>query len=212
MNVYVLTASLGNFDRIEQPIEQSMPFGWWCFKDEDFPPIAGLSPRLQYRIPKTQGWQIKPGADVYIWLDGSMKFARRDSLEWLVGQLGDGDMAIFKHPDRKTIREEVEYLEAKKDHPYIKARYENGLHKEQLAEVDATAYSDDRLWASTLFAYRPNGAVRAMMKDWLYTSVRYFTCDQVALPYLAWCHGVDVREIDLNPFKNEYFNVGRHNK
>lgn len=207
MDLVVLTANLGNFDRVARPVEQSVACDWHCFTDEDFPPIAGLSPRLQYRIPKTHGWQMKPGYGLYIWLDGSMTLTRPDSVGWLLEQLGHNDIAFFHHPDRQTARQETNYLEARKEHPYIKSRYENGLHKEQMAEIEATSYGDDRLYASTAFVYRPTRAVQAMMKEWLYTSVRYFTCDQVALPYLIWKYNLKVADIRLNPFKNPYLKI-----
>lgn len=212
MKTVVLTANLGNFDHVEKPIQQTLEHDWHCFTDKDFPPIAGLTPRLQYRIPKTHGWQMRPGYDLYVWLDGSMALTKPESLQWLLDQLGDNDMAFFRHPDRKTIKEEVDYLEARKNHRYLKTRYENGLHKEQLADIDEAEYKDTQLWASTVFAYRPNFIVRPMMKEWLYTSVRYFTCDQVALPYLAQKYGVRISRIDLNPFKNDYLKVGSKHK
>lgn len=204
MRTCVLTANLNGFDRVHMPVEQSVPCDYHCFTDSDFPPIAGLSPRLQYRIPKTHGWQMKPGYDYYIWLDGSVTLMREDSVAWLVDQLGTNSMAFFAHPDRQTVRQEVEYLEKKKDHPYLKARYENGLHKEQFAEIEASGYPDGMLLASTVFIYRNTQGVQEMLKEWLYTSVRYFTCDQVALPYLIWKYSLGVKQIDLNPFDNPH--------
>ncbi len=213
MSTCILTANLGSFDRVQKPVDQTVDHDYHCFTDEDFPPIAGLTPRLQYRIPKTHGWQMKPGYDHYLWMDGSMTLTRPDSLEWLLAQLGTNDIALFKHPDRNTARQETDYIELKKDHPYIASRYQNGLHKEQMAEIEAEqAYTDDQLFASTVFVYRDTPAVRDMMKEWLYTSVRYFTCDQIALPYLCWQFGLNVKVIDLNPFKNPYLAVASKHK
>jgi hypothetical protein len=211
MKIAVHTANLGNFDRVQRPVGQSLHHDWHCFTDKDFPPIAGLTPRLQYRIPKTHAWQMKPGYDYYVWLDGSVTLAPKDSLQWLINQLGNHDMVLFEHPDRSTVQEEVTYLEEKKEHPYIKSRYANGLHREQLATIKESEYIDKVLYASTILAYRPIDAVKKMMEEWLYTSVRYFTCDQVALPYLLWKHGVQVAEIHLDPFKNPFTTlVSRH--
>lgn len=209
MEVAIFTANLGNFDRVEKPSHELAVYDWHCFTDKDFPPIAGLTPRLQYRVPKTHGWQMKPGYRYYIWLDGSMEFTRADSVEWLLGMLGNNDIAIFRHPDRSTARQETDYIEKllQEEHPYITSRYRGGLHKEQMAEIEATSYEDDALYASTVFVYRDIPAVRDMMKEWLYTSVRYFTCDQVALPYLLWKYGLNVKMIDMNPFKNPYLKV-----
>jgi hypothetical protein len=215
MKVAILTASLGGFDRVQQPKEQTVACDWHCFTDEDFPPIVGLSPRLQYRIPKTHGWQMKPGYDFYIWLDGSVTLPREDCVQWYLDQLGDThDIVIFKHPDRSTARQEADYIERllQKEHPYITPRYKGGLHEDQMREIEATDYVDDRLYASTMFVYRNSPAVQEMLKEWLYTSVRYFTCDQVALPHLLWKYKLRVKELDMNPFKNPYLTVASRHK
>src|SRR3990167_3032462 len=108
--IAILSCNLGNFDKVIKPVDQELPDGieqidYHCFTDSDFPPITGLTPRLQYRIPKLFGWQMFPDYDYYIWLDGSMSFTREDSAKWYMGKLGNADMAVFKHPWRKTIQE-----------------------------------------------------------------------------------------------------------
>lgn len=211
MKTCILTANLGGFDRVKEPKDQSVDCDYHCFADKDFPPIKGLSPRLQYRIPKTHGWQMKPGYDVYLWLDASMTLDCKDCVEWFLNQLETYDIALFRHPDRQTARQETNYIEKKKDHPYIKSRYENGLHEEQMKEIEATGYEDETLYASTVFVYRNNMAVREMMKEWLYSSVRYYTCDQIVLPYLLWKYGLTVKMIDQDVFKNSHVKVvSRH--
>lgn len=211
MSVCILTANLGNFDTPVDPVGQLVSHDFYRFTNNDFPPIAGLTPRLQYRIPKTHGWEMKPDYSYYLWLDGSVTLKRKDCLAWYLEQLGGNDIAFFRHPNRTTIREEVQYLEVRKDHPYIKSRYENGLHREQLVDIYKTEYEDDRLFASTAFIYRNTKSVQEMLKEWLYTSVRYFTCDQVALPYLCWKYDLNVTEINMDPFKNPYLTVvSRH--
>ena len=115
MKVAILSANLGNFDTPIDPVKQDLPEGveiaFHRFTDEDFPPITGLTPRFQYRIPKMFGWQMFPGYDIYIWLDASMSLQRSDSVKWLLDQLGEADVAFFKHPWRKTIKEEVNHIE-----------------------------------------------------------------------------------------------------
>lgn len=209
MNTCILTANLNSFDRVQEPVKQSVDHEWHCFTDDDFPPVIGLSPRLQYRIPKTHGWQMKPGHEVYIWLDGSITLVREDSVAWLLDQLGSNHMAIFSHPDRTTARQETDYIEKmlQKEHPYIVSRYKGGLHQEQMSAIEDTSYVDDKLFASTAFVYRPTDAVQTMMKEWLYASVRYFTCDQIVLPYLMWKYGLRVREIEMNPFNNPFLKI-----
>lgn len=217
MRVAVLTAILGDFDTPFDPVEQDLPEGvevdFHRFTDKDFPPIMGLTPRFQYRIPKLFGWQMFPDYDVYIWLDGSVTFKRPDCVKWYLEQLGDADMALFKHPTRRNIRQEVDHIEEhlKLGKPYISARYKNGLHKEQWADIQLDKdFKDDRLYASTSFIYRDSEEVRDALRLWWLHQSRYFTCDQIALPYI-------VKDLVVNTmtepiFKSGYISLVSHHK
>jgi hypothetical protein len=218
MRIAILTANLGNFDTPIDPVEQffldGMELAFHRFTDVDFPPITGLTPRLQYRIPKLFGWEMFPGYDVYIWLDGSCSFERGDCVKWFLEQLGDADMALFKHPVRRNMRQEAEHIEKKlqQGNPYLTPRYKNGLHKEQLAECMADpAFKDKVLYASTAFIYRNNPKVQEAMKSWWYHQSRYFTCDQIALPYVVWKHNLKINLINENQYNIGYLSlVSKH--
>lgn len=220
MKIAILSANLGNFDTPIPSIPQGLPEGvevtLYQFNDTNFPPITGLTPRLQYRIPKMFGWQMFPGYDVYIWLDGSMSLQRPDSVKWLLDQLGDADIAFFKHPWRKTVKEEVDHIEQKlqEGNEYITKRYKNGLHKEQYKEISDDfrhGFEDKTLYASTAFIYRNNLDSRMMLVSWFDWQARYYTCDQVVLPWLIWKHELKVTTINENVFKNPYISlVSKH--
>lgn len=218
MKIAILTANLGNFDTPFDPVYQEVTGNktvvFHRFTDNNFPPITGLTPRLQYRIPKLFGWQMFPGYDVYIWLDGSCSFERADSVEWFVEQLGKADMAFFKHPVRRNIRQETAHIEEKlqQGNWYIVPRYKNGLHKEQLAEcMSDISFVDNVLYTSTAFIYKNNSNVHKVMKDWWYHQSRYFTCDQISLPYVLATNRVKVNKINENQYKIGYLSlVSKH--
>lgn len=203
MKVIVLSANLGNFDTPVEHVKQDMEVDFHTFTDEDFPPIADLPPRFQYRIPKMFGWQMKPGYDIYVWLDGAMQLTRPDSVKWLIEQLGDHDIAFFKHPWRKTVKEEVDFIEQrlKDNDKYITPRYRNGLHKESLEYT-----GDGELYASTAFIYRNSGLSTQALDDWWRLQSRYYTCDQVQLTYAM--RFSDLGTIPGDVFKNPYLKVG----
>ena len=217
MKLAILSANLNSFDKVVKPVDQELPEGidqiaYHCFTDSDFPPITGLTPRLQYRIPKVFGWQMYPDFDYYVWLDGSMTFTKEDSVKWLLEQLGSADFAVFKHPYRKTIQEESDHIEEhlQAGKPYITARYKNGLHKEQLADIQLDEdYTDDRLYASTAFIYKDSEEVRdALRLIWLHQS-RYWTVDQLAFTYGLRHLAVNV--INENVFKGSHItHVSKH--
>src|SRR4029077_15640216 len=149
------------------------------FDDNNFPPIIGLTPRLQYRIPKMFGWQMFPGYDYYLWLDGSFSIQHPNGLEFFLKRIVENkDMVLFKHPWRDTITEETKHIEdyLQKGDKYITPRYKNGLHKEQLAECLADPnFKDDKLFTSTVFMYKNIQKVRDAMKFWWSQTSRYFT-------------------------------------
>lgn len=216
MKIAILTAILGNFDKPVDPVKQDTEHEvvFHRFTDEDFPPITGLTPRLQYRIPKLFGWEMFPGHDIYVWLDGACSFKRPDCLEWYLDQLGDNEIALFRHPVRGTAKKETDHIEEKLQakHPYMMPRYANGLHKEMyevcLADPD---FVDKDLYASTMFVYRNTPRVQAMMKDWWYYQSRYYTCDQVSLMYVLQKHRIKVKKIDEPMYKIGYLSlVSKH--
>lgn len=213
MKVAVLSANLGNFDTPVDPVKQTVDITFHRFTDENFPPVTGLTPRLQYRIPKMFGWQMFPGYDIYIWLDGTFTLGRKDSVQWFLDQLGDNDFAFFKHPWRNTMKEETDHIEEylKKNDKYITPRYKNGLHKEQYADcMNDADYVDDRLYTSTAFAYRDSEHVRDVLRLWWLHTSRYFTVDQIALPYVTKDSAVSV--IPENQYKCKYLKIASIHK
>lgn len=203
MKICVLSANLGNFDTPVEHVKQDIEVDFHTFTDEDFPPIADLPPRFQYRIPKLFGWQMKPSYDVYIWLDGSMRLTRPDSVRWMLDQLGSNDIAFFKHPWRKTIKEEVDFIEQrlKDNDKYITPRYKNGLHKESLKYTE-----DGVLYASPVFIYKYSVDVGIQLSTWWLYQSRFYTCDQVSLTYAL--RNLRVAVLPGHVFKNDYLEVG----
>jgi len=215
MKTAVLTAILGNFDTPVDPPDQTVKFDFHRFTDNDFPPIIGLTPRMQYRIPKTHGWQMKPGYDTYLWLDGTFTLGLPDSLAYFLSRLDDADMLLFRHPWRQTMSEEAEHIDdhLRRGKPYITSRYKNGLHMEQLEVcLSDPGFVDDRLYTSTVFMYRNTPKVQAMLKDWWYQGSRYFTCDQIVLPYLVWKHKLKVNVIEENQYEMPHLQIASKHK
>lgn len=218
MRIGILSANLGKFDEDIDSVKQNLPeeveviFYKWT--DKNFPPITGLTPRFQYRIPKMFGWQMFPDCDIYLWLDGSMSLQHPDSIKWLIEQLGyANDMLFFKHPWRKDIFDEVEHIEEKlqKGSKYLTSRYKNGLHKECYKEImKDEEFTDNKLFASTMFAYKNTEKVQEMLKDWWFWQSRFWSCDQIPLPYVLWKNKIKVKTINENVFDFEYLTFNKH--
>lgn len=218
MRIAVLSANLGNFDTETENFSQETPDNvesvmFHRFTDDNFPPCVGYTPRMQYRIPKLFGWQMFPGYDVYIWLDGSFSMQNTRSVRWFFHHLGDADMAVFRHPYRKTIKEEVDHIEdhLQKGKPYITARYKGGLHKEQYEVIKKNyTYTDDHLYTSTAFIYRSYYPVWKALEEWWTLQSRYFTCDQIAMPYAL--RSLKINVIDDNQYKIPFLTLTSKHK
>lgn len=207
MKIAVITANLGGFEnKVVDNYPQSIKHDFFRVTDKEFPPrTASMSPRLQARIVKMFGWQMFPGYDVYIWHDSSVHLSHPQSIEWLLHQLGQRQIAVLKHPTRKTIQEEADYLKERlaKNCPYITPRYKNELIDEQLAEVNPK----DPLYASTVFIYKP--LAQELLKEWWYHTSRYHSIDQLSLPWVLKKSGFGYKVIDENYLKSPYIKYVR---
>lgn len=220
MKIAVLTANLGKFDINVPNADQILPKGvqmdFHRFTDENFPPITGLTPRFQYRIPKLFGWQMFPGYDYYIWMDGSFSMQHGEAVKWFLDRCQGYDMAVFRHPWRKTLAEEVAHIDKKlaEGNKYITQRYTNGLHKEQLASIiestKYTTFKDENLYASTSFIYKNNLSVISALNEWWLLQSRYYTCDQIAMTYAL--RNLNLNVIEQNQYKIPYLTLTSKHK
>lgn len=218
MRLLIFTANLGNFDKTQDNVEQDLPhtidqIDYHRWTDENFPPrFNSMTSRLQARIPKMLAWQMKPDYDFYLWVDSSCRLSKEDSADWFLEQLGDADIAVFKHNKRKTVQEEADYLKQRlvdekegRKQPYVLSRYENERIDDQLAIVDPEA----ELYASTAFICRNNVQVRDLMTIWwLHTSL-YHSIDQLSLPHAIKSSGAKVNVIDVDYLKCSYLEYAR---
>jgi hypothetical protein len=223
MRIAVVTANMGDFDKLVPYVPQSIPYDFHIFTNANFPlRYRSMTPRLQARIPKMFAWQMVSGYDYYIWVDASFSLQHIDSVKWFVEQCSGADIAVLKHPMRNSIREEATYLRQRlqKEHQnpsmdqYVTSRYDNELIDDQLSEiVSDKEYVDDRLYASTAFVYRNIEKNRVMLKDWWYHTSRYHSVDQLSFPYVLFKNNCRVKVIPTehhHDFKLPYLTLVRY--
>lgn len=202
MRVAVISANLGGYDPPVAWVDQIVPAGVTVevhrFDDTNFPPRSkAMTPALQCAIPKMFGWELVPGADVYLWIDASRGLLRPDTVAWFLDHLFAAELLLFLHPERSTIREEYDFVKARLARPgetYLTSRYAGEWLDAQYAAVTTPWYLDNRLYASTAFCYRPTVPVQRMMNAWWFHKSRYLLHDQLALPYVVRDHEVRVAE------------------
>lgn len=212
----LIQASLGGIDKGVEHTPQSVPFDHHLFTDENFPPRdKAMTPRLQAKIPKMFGWQLKPGYETYLWLDGNLQLSHPDSFKYYLEQLGDNEILVLRHPSRPNIRQEVRYTRKgiNQQSMYILSRYPGELLAElyDLIEKDKE-YEDDLLVIGGVFLYRDTPKIREMLKEWFYYQCRYILQDQISFAYVLKKSGVKYKVIDDAYDKTPYLSHTKHKK
>lgn len=193
MDVYqaIIQASLGGIDKPSQP-------NAIIFTDENLPPRKSLTPRMQAKIPKLFGWQLAPGFEIYLWLDGNITVTD-EGIAYLNKELEGYDMVVLRHPARPNIRQEVRYTRKgiNQQSIYMLNRYQNEHLKEmyEIVENDKD-YVDDLLVIGGIFLYRNTPKVQEMMKEWWYYITRYIVQDQISLAYVLKKSGIKYKVLN----------------
>lgn len=189
MNICALSANLGSYDIPREWPEQvtEHKVTYVRLHDGNFPPRPlAMTSRLQCGIPKWFGSDFAPpDTDVIIWIDASC-VPTPIAVEWFVEKLGDADIAVFAHPDRKTIREEFKFITAKlaAGNRYLTSRYKGEWLDEQFRMIEREGRPDAQLFASTAFVYRMDSYVAAQLEQVFTWKARYHLHDQLALAFV----------------------------
>lgn len=198
--IAVIQASLGGLDHIVAHVKQSIEHDYFSFTDKNLPPrTKALTPRLQAKIPKMFGWQLKPDYEYYLWLDGNLTLNNLNTLEYFYDQIQGYDIVVLRHPRRPNIRQEVRYLRKglREQSIYLVGRYDNESWKEQYEEIQKDKeFIDDLLVLGGIFMYRNTPQVQQMMKEWWYQASRYNVQDQISFPYVLQKSGIKIKILD----------------
>lgn len=214
MKLCVLSVNLGGFDFEKQHTPQSVPADYFTYTDENFPPrTRAMTSRLQAKIPKCFGWQLKPGYDRYLWLDGSVVMADKDTIKYFLTNLKGYDIVVFRHLKRPDIRQEFRYTRkgVKQGRLYLHGRYLN----EQMADLYSVIWSDkdyvdDTLLLGGMFMYKNTRKVQKALKEWWYYISRYAIQDQLSFAYALRKGGLKIKIIEEDVYKLPYLSFKHH--
>ena len=208
--VAIISANLGKFDKQVDPVIQSINCDFIRYTDDNMVPRSkSMTPRMQSRIPKMFGWQLNPGYKYYIWIDGSFTLQNPDAVKWMIDVLDDHEIMFFKHPNRKTIREEFDYVKGRMGRDggcrYLTPRYEGEVFDELMLLIDADeSFVDTSLYCSGIFIHKNTRKTQDMMTDWWYYTSRYNSCDQLSLPYVLHKSICNEKILSDNPYTSPY--------
>ncbi len=211
--IAVIQTNLG-IDNVPNHIPQSVDFDFITFNDSNFNARPkSLSQRLNAKIPKMFAWQLKPDYEYYLWLDGNIQLAHKNTVKYFLEQIQGYDMVVLRHPSRPNIRQEVRYTRKgiNQQSLYMVSRYTGELLKElyEIIEKDKD-YIDDLLVIGGIFMYRNTPQVQSVLKEWWYYNTRYILQDQISFPYVLKKSGLRVKVLEHDFAKWDFIKMNGH--
>jgi len=144
--------------------------------------------------------------DVSIWIDGSATIKAANFKQWCIEQLGDSDIALFKHPERDCIYDEANFC-------HNMPKYRDLPVLLQVMEYMRMKYPrKNGLWACGLLIRRHNQKVKEFNRLWWRHNKKYTYQDQLSFPVCAREVGLNVKTIDLNLWDNEVIDFNSPHK
>ena len=152
-----------------------------------------------------------------VWADGSVMFKRldfwRQRADALARLPARRRILLVPHPERRTITEEFDYVEAeiRFGNEYMRSRYAQEKMPEQMAHFRRRGWDlNAKLWCGTTWMVENNDGVRRALDEWWDQNLRYGIMDQLSLPVALAEHGVEPQALDVHLWDNEYFKFIGH--
>jgi hypothetical protein len=201
--IIVYTCILNNWDHLRTPAVVDPNARYICFTDQPMPkvdPWEFLPAYLPYqqmarnsRLPKILP-HLHFEAEYSVYHDGN--FALRQEPAALIDRyLGARDIALFKHPCRKSVKQETDVLLGEKigNSAEVVVQYERW---KDLGEPEG-------LWCGGMIIRRHTEAVQQFNQAWWAEFMAGSTRDQMALPVAKHLTRIDVTTIDGDVYDND---------
>lgn len=199
MTISLTTAIIGGIDEVKSIPKQTVEYERLLFT---YPhsSTAGMNPRNQALYYKTQPHDYSTH-DICIWVDGKIQITSPDFIQQCIDALGDGNIAIMKHNERKCIYHEVDHIEhcIRKGNPYLTPRYAHRPIREQVEAYRTQGYpANAGLNDCCIFIVR-NNTINHILDKWWYECSQLDWFDQVSIRFLCWFYGQSINDIVFKP-------------
>lgn len=163
----------------DEVARQAVTLGWHAILDEYPTGDKELSPMLRAKFIKTHPLIAARGADVSIWIDGSMTIIVPDFVSLCLEALGDDDVSFTPHPWRDCIWPEA----------LVTAQLRRYDDVDPIRQVhyygDIGHPREWGLFASGAFTVRHSDKVREWGEHWFHECVTRTYQDQLSLPVIT---------------------------
>lgn len=202
----VYTAVFGDYDTVRPAPADHEDVQFICYTDREQPGSAGWEMRIvdlpSPTHPYIQRWhkimshRLFPDEEVTLYLDGNLELLV-NPLEIAAIHLQDSDIALFEHPERSGVYEEIEACaDLGKDRRDLLERVRRRYEKEGMP-------SEGYLHAAGLILRRHTHEVVRLNELWMDELLKTSIRDQPALAFALWKTGVEPSAIKENIWRNE---------
>jgi hypothetical protein len=162
-------------------------------------------PRLAAKWFKMRPDKELPQYRYTIWIDGSVSLSTDAFAEEAMAALNGSGLALFRHPDRDNIDDEVSASTPMR-------KYEGLPLREQVEHYRKRGYPGNHgLYASgVLVRDSADRRIRRLGRLWMRENVRRSYQDQLSLPYLLWKLRISPGVIPYNLWDNPLFTLAPH--
>lgn len=168
------------------------------------PDQPGVHPRMVAKWYKLMPHLALPEYDLTLWIDGSHQIANPHFLEEAIFQLGDSEMALYRHPDRDCIYDEA-------DLSVTLRKYQDQPIREQVEHYLSEGHPPHwGLWACGTLLRRRTGLIAALMTAWWDEINRWSYQDQISLPVVLRESGFRPRVFDHHQRSGTWTVIGGH--
>ena len=209
-HIAIYTAIFGEYDAL-LPQPECPGVDYVCFTDAHdlvAHPNWRVEPRPpRYRDPRLSAkwFKMRPDKELRpyrytVWIDGCLRITTDSFAERVMAALNASGIALFRHPDRDNIVDEVA---ASMPMP----QYDGLPLAEQVQHYRHQGYPlDHGLYAAGVLV-RDNAArrIRRLNRRWMRENLRWTYQDQLSLPYLLWKLRIEPGIIPYNLWDNPLF-------
>lgn len=170
MNTLLYTAITTGYDTPRTDIE--------CFSEADYSRFKEgvFNVKALKVIPHLLLW--KRNVDVFFWVDGTVK-TTKPTQYYIDTYLKDADMALFEHPARSRVIDEINTI---KSIPIYGNIVRSGKLDDQYAYYQSRKLNDNTLFECIVMIKRNNDIVNVVMEKWWAHITAWQQRDQISFP------------------------------
>lgn len=210
MKAALITANMGGIDQHKTHPVQTILADLHYFTEENSPyTFQDCNNRLAGKYFKMCTHKILSDHDIFIWADANIQIKSSRFIEFLINSLGDADIAISKHPFRKSPKEECDFVcnEIDKGNAYLSARYSKRAMQKELEFIGDV----EGLYWCGLFIRRNKPEINELFEKWFEGNVLFQAFDQNLFSKYAPEMKLNVFDMG-NFYSNDYYSLVKHSK